>query len=1071
MANEDKYKIGLEAEYVKGSGDKAINDVQKDIKKKLPKGYIEIPAEVKVPLKGKELQSAQKKVLQSYEEAFKTGASSFEDRNKKLESAYKKFKKLAKDDTNAQTEWITNIIGSQIDAIKNQRKLKLGRTQSLTSTYTRSKSDSNDILRKSIDRLNKTQEQQLNHTKIGNNREAVADSTQEALSKENVDVNTKNTDTGLNTDENAKELIEGQATIPEKIASLIGDKSTSGFSDLYRNKVERSNIYASPIKLTTFEKLQKAMQKLTGTTEKYEKRLGKHAKPSKGKHARGDTIEDQEELAAQRIVQFGLNNSRNPNDTGDIASIRRSLALFRTNKSSIELNPDLMQDIKLTPSIEIDTTEVMKRFNKELSGRRMRNAQMGGSPLRQIFGSITGFIGMPSIEKSRAIADGLNQAFGNINEALQSVLTTIQTKETELIGLEKAGKARFDDEGRLEKGSSSAAIKTFADLEEEKLVLKTILADMKAVDKVIGISGKNYGKLIKQLKFTSPVLRENNDIIRNLNAGLDKGGKALKFQSRTAEIMNYTFQLLSRHIGQMVQNWILMLNPINVIKKAFGDFASYNTKWQRTINVVKYNLRSIIAPMMDKIAQLLVNMIGFADIISMKIQKAFGNTPISLFDQENANKFKETVEEINNVSAGFDELHDIGTEGGDNDPNDLLGEIYKPKLSKEWEDLANKIGDLFSGIITGDMGFGEVMKTIIEILGQGLALIGKTIWNWLKNTTIGKYISEHWKGILATLLAIFLAWKGLKIFGPKLISALFGGLSEGGISGVAAKIGTLFGNIFSSTAGSLITGALSTVILGLNVVWAHNTVKNMTYNWDSLTTGEKILGGLKLAAQNTIGALSGAGLGAAISALGGPITALGGAIIGFTITAGTQLITWATTSKAGILELADAQEQARQALQLYEEAVANAANAELQYRQVREQLTQLEKEAGITGEELYEQVKNGTLSVHDMTDAQLQVLSTYMQVQEAMEQVNDLEKKVQETKENTIKKNLNEALSLANTSGNWDDYKQAVIDAIDSNDITVDEGRDYLERAMADMDESTRKTFVENIPDNIKDRT
>ena len=42
--------------------------------------------------------------------------------------------------------------------------------------------------------------------------------------------------------------------------------------------------------------------------------------------------------------------------------------------------------------------------------------------------------------------------------------------------------------------------------------------------------------------------------------------------------------------------------------------------------------------MIEKIAQLLVNMIGFADIILQKVQAAFGKTPISLFDQENAKK-------------------------------------------------------------------------------------------------------------------------------------------------------------------------------------------------------------------------------------------------------------------------------------------------------------------------------------------------------------------------------------------------------------------------------------------------
>lgn len=824
--------------------------------------------------------------------------------------------------------------------------------------------------------------------------------------------------------------------------------------------IEKSKIYASPIKF--WDRFKQAIEDATGVTEKYKKAINA-------------TADEQDTMAAERIKQYGLNNGRNPNDTGDIANMIYRLRLYRANKSSIENNPDLQQKIKLTPGIEVDTTEVMKRFNKELSGNRMRNAQMGGSIPRQILGAFTGFIGMPSIEKSRAQADAFNQILSNVNIALNSVLTNIQRKETELAGLQDIGEAKINDDGTLSADSSAAAFKTLADLEEEKLVLQTILADMKSVDQIVGVTGKKFNTLARRLSFTSPVLRENNDIIRNINAGLDKGGKALKFQKRTGEILNYTFQLISRSIGQMLKRWIMMLNPINLIKKAFSgikrifnDFASYDPKWQRTLNVIKYNFRDIIRPFMQWIAQQLTNIIGFVDIISQKIQAAFGHTPISLFDQENAQKVKETYEDMYNISAGFDELHDVGTESSDNDPNNLLGEIYKPQLSEEWQKLANDIGDLFADVIKGDLGFGDALKRIGELLTR----FAKLIWeDYLKPWVepIWEKIKSGFWNVLKWILGAFLAWEGLKIFGPKILNALFGKLTESGISGVATKVGSLFGKIFSTTAGSIITGVLSGVILALNTIWAYNTAKDLTYNWNSLSTGEKVLGGLKLVAQDAIGALGGAGLGAAIGALGGPIGALGGAIIGLTVTAGAHLIGWATTSSADILDLADAQTKAKEALQLYEETVENATNVELEYRNAREQLTQLEKEAGITGEELAKQVENGTLSVHDMTDAQLNVFNAYIKVQSAMQQVEEWEKKLQEASKETVKANIEESLSTANTTKNWDTYKNTVIEAINSGKISLSEGKDYLERAMADMDNDTRKTFMENIPNYVSE--
>ena len=560
-----------------------------------------------------------------------------------------------------------------------------------------------------------------------------------------------------------------------------------------RAKVQKSTIYASPLRQGIRAKLEGAFDDLIGTTKRYEKILKANA-------------EEQDAMAAERIKTYGLNNGRNPNDTGDIAGMRRILQLYRTNKESIEQNPELAQKIQLTPGRTVDTTELTRALNDALSGKNMRNAQMGGSIPRQIIGGMTAFIGMPSLEKSRAQADGLNQILGNINKALQSVLINIQTKETELSGMQASGQAKFTKEGYLTSDSTSAAFKTLADLEEEKLVLDSIQADLLANDKIVERTGGKFSKLVKNLSFTSPVLKENNGILRNINSGLDKNGKALKFQTRMAEILNYTFQLMSRSIGQMFKNWLSMLNPLNIIKRLFEDYASYDPKWQRTMNVIKNNFREIILPFMEKIAQFLVNIIGFLDIISMKIQEAFGYTPISLFDQKNANDFKKTYEEISNITAGFDELHDIGSSGGENDPDNLLGEIYKPQLSQEWIDLANKIGDLFADVIKGDLGFGEAMLRILEILGQTLALIAKKIWDWFKQTAIGKWITEHWKELLAGLLAIFLAWKALKIFGPMLLKALFGGFTSGAI-----------GNIFSKVGG-WITGALNMTSFGKGIL-------------------------------------------------------------------------------------------------------------------------------------------------------------------------------------------------------------------------------------------------------------
>lgn len=552
-----------------------------------------------------------------------------------------------------------------------------------------------------------------------------------------------------------------------------------------------------------FGKLGKLLDNLTGTTSEVGRIMAMNSA-------------QQDRLRAERIATYGENKGRELKETGSKAAIRYIKTLFGWNYRNDSKNQALFQDVKLTSPKdmfqEIDTTKIMEGLNKALSGSQMFKAQTGGV-LRNIIGSMTGYIGMPSIEKSRTQADALNQIMSNVRKQVLSLIQDIQAKESALRGMESAGMIKFNQEGRIVQGDEKSiadATKILADLEEQKGVLKGALAEVKMVDEVVSKTGGKIPKIIRQLGFVMPELMDQNTILQNINAGLDKNGRALKFQTRTAEILNYTFQLMSRSIGQMWKNWMVQLNPITQIKRAFQEFSSYNVKWQRTMNVVKYNIHAIIEPFMDKVAQFLVNCLGFVDIISQRLQKAYGVTKlVSLFDQSAAatQKMNEELEAAANVTAGFDELHDIGS--NNSAANDLMGEIYKPKLSQNWIDLANRIGDLFEGVISGDMGFGEVMLTIIEILGRGLITIGKTIWNWLKNSTIGKYIQKQWKSILGTLLTVFLAWRFLKIAGALIKDALFGKLT-----------GSAIGNMFSNIA-NVITNSLGWAKNGANGGWIY----------------------------------------------------------------------------------------------------------------------------------------------------------------------------------------------------------------------------------------------------------
>lgn len=440
--------------------------------------------------------------------------------------------------------------------------------------------------------------------------------------------------------------------------------------------------------------------------------------------------QEQARMRAERIETYGLNRGRDLTDTGDIADVKRTKSLFGWIYKNDEKNKQLFQDIQLTPGFTgdkaIDTTAIMGALNKVLSGSEMFKAQTGGT-LRNIIGSMTGYIGMDSIEKSRAQAEGLNQVMANVRNEVLQLIQDIQAKESTLLGMQERGTARFDKTGHITSDSSLAAQNTFTKLEEQKGVLRSALAEVGMIDQVVEKTGGRVSSIIKKLGFVMPELMKNNTIIQNINAGLDKNGKALKFQTRTAEILNYSFQLMSRHIGQIIKNWLWMVNPINLIKRAFQDFASYDVKWQRTMNVIKYNLRRIIKPFMEWLAQQIVNIIGLVNSLMKGIGKAFGKN-WDLFDKDaaNAEKINEELQEASETSASFDELHDIGSSSSsENSADNLLGDIYTP----EWEGLNNFLE-----------GIGEKIGKIIDLVK------GWNFWDWLiiAGTALAGFLILRW---------------------------------------------------------------------------------------------------------------------------------------------------------------------------------------------------------------------------------------------------------------------------------------------------------------------------------------
>ena len=137
---ETGLNIPVSAVADKESAKEAVNELTKGILSSLKDGYIEIPAELKVPIKGasKDLEKAQKDVINQWEKTFKEGFSSSTKDLDNLTNAYQRFKKLAGQQHKANTKQsrgLSAIMGGPIQEYSMSKREAQARRNEFKKEY------------------------------------------------------------------------------------------------------------------------------------------------------------------------------------------------------------------------------------------------------------------------------------------------------------------------------------------------------------------------------------------------------------------------------------------------------------------------------------------------------------------------------------------------------------------------------------------------------------------------------------------------------------------------------------------------------------------------------------------------------------------------------------------------------------------------------------------------------------------------------------------------------------------------------------------------------------------------
>ena len=174
-------------------------------------------------------------------------------------------------------------------------------------------------------------------------------------------------------------------------------------------------------------------------------------------------------------------------------------------------------------------------------------------------------------------------------------------------------------------------------------------------------------------------------------------------------------------------------------------------------------------------------------------------------------------------------------------------------------------------------------------------------------------------------------------------------------------------------------------------------------------------------------------------------------------------------NKAQILDTKTAQEELTKAQEKTKEATDAYVNAVDRAEQAQKELTEAEKKNKLSGEELYQAVQNGTLDYRNMNGAQREVYKAYLNNKSAQEELKNKTEELNNAKKEETKASWENQLAIAKEKGNYNEFRDSVVKAYKDGKLSAEEARDYIERAMGDMSDSSRQTFTKDLPNDIKD--
>lgn len=415
-------------------------------------------------------------------------------------------------------------------------------------------------------------------------------------------------------------------------------------------------------------------------------------------------------------------------------------------------------------------------------------------------------------------------------------------------------------------------------LDGELLINDDSLKDAKA----------EYDKLLQELQSnplkthfeSTPLVKYNSEIenvIKNTKRTGEKfeeaGNKADKMAnkaSKGAKRISTRLNLMGRMFSQMKNTIAAAISPLNIFRKIWnGTIMTDTSKFGNAFKTVGQNILNYMTPAFEKIAQWIINLIGYVNILL----KALSGGKIDLFKKTSksaSSTAKSTKEAAKNL-AGFDELNNIGGDSGGGDDGGIgdfatptidtsaadkflaafekikaiMEKMFEP-IKKSWDTygpalitsiinaftgVASLVGSILGSVFevwtngTGEKITSNILKgwtDIFNIIGNIGTALSKAWDNGGKGTVIVQAVADAYNSLLEIVVSIFnslAAWTLSPEFQAaidvvvQLVSDLFNYLGQ-----IATWLATMYETYLAPVVDKVLA-VIAKVVLAIGAIW------------------------------------------------------------------------------------------------------------------------------------------------------------------------------------------------------------------------------------------------------------